>query len=219
MSHYEYGSLADGKRDVLFNVLAGSSVIEALSIKPLEILYKEGLRYYHTYEHARQVASAAVRLAYLTIQDFSDGKNEALYLAGMWHDAIYVHGSPDNEKLSAAKFSEYYDIPMTSYLINKTTLANHLTEETGEAYLDCLLDADILSLARPYSVFFENNDNLIKESGVTEVTNEHRLKSAEFLNNFLNKKSIYRTDMCKRNYEHIARKNIEQYQKEMQCLV
>lgn len=218
MFEYKVTNIQEAKRGVLYHYIASSPVVKALNIKPLEKLYSEGNRHYHTYDHAKQVASAAFRLADLTITNYNEDKSEALYLAGMWHDAVYIHGDPDNEKLSAVKFSEYYDIPMASDLITNTTLAKHLSEETNDDYLDCLLDADLLSLGNTYDIFFSNNDNIIKESGVTTVTNEHRLMSAEFLNNFINKKNIYRTDICKRNFEHIARKNIRQYQDHVKCL-
>jgi predicted metal-dependent HD superfamily phosphohydrolase len=168
--------------------------------------YHAPIRHYHTLVHALQVATVAKQLMIMSETTCDYGRVMDVYMAGLWHDAIYRPGSPENEVASAGWFSAHYPgRKNVARLISKTTIADHLGEEPVDIQLACLLDADVLSLSAPFDKFMENNTNIIKESGGNHVI------SSSFLMRFVDKKSIYRTPYCIEHHEEAARCNIKRY--------
>lgn len=168
--------------------------------------YHAPIRHYHTLVHALQVATVAKQLMIVNEVTCDYERVMEVYLAGLWHDAVYTPGSPDNELASAGLFSAYYPgRENVARLISRTTIQYHLSEDPVDIQLACLLDADLLSLSAPFDKFMENNENLIKESG-----GNHSMGSL-FLMKFVDKKSIYRTPYCIEHHEEAARRNIRLY--------
>lgn len=170
--------------------------------------YCSSPRSYHTLLRAIQVATVGRYLMVIEDRECDYNKIMDVYLAGLWHDAVYAVGNPDNETASAGLFSlNYPDRNNVARLISKTTIADHLSEEPVDIQLACLLDADLISLSAPFDEFMLNNSNICTEQECTHS------QSSTFLLKFLDKKSIYRTKYCQEHREAIARKNIQEYYK------
>lgn len=182
-----------------------------MKVRPL---YDTPHRFYHTHRHAVDVAYAAMHISRhmrFTVDERMEHLPERvadiLWVAGMWHDAIYVVGAPDNEELSAiALLSHYPEMVVAADLIKKTTIADHFDESiTWEEnpMLCCLLDADIRSLSYSYDRFVAAQLEIAAEHGVCEITIAH----VDFLKRFLAKNRIYRAPMSDTKEEN-ARENI-----------
>lgn len=170
-------------------------------------------RYYHNWSHAQKVMAA------LPIKP-----SESLYIAAMWHDAVYIPGAPNdsNEQSSASAlqfvcgscgFDKKSDVIIEAKtLILGTSLSWHLLKEDDCSCLSLdhayLLDADLSSLADPYEDFHLNQCSILMENGL--APNKENLKnSAKFLKNFLHVRSnIYHTLSGRERWEHKARRNI-----------
>ena len=170
--------------------------------------YCSSPRSYHTLLHALQVATLGKYLMVIEDSECDYNKIMDVYLAGLWHDAVYTVGNPNNETASAGLFSCYYPTNTNvARLISKTTIVDHLSEEPVDIQLACLLDADLASLSVPFDEFMLHNSHIS-----TEQECYHSLSST-FLLKFLDKKSIYRTKYCQEHHEAAARKNIQEYYK------
>jgi predicted metal-dependent HD superfamily phosphohydrolase len=168
--------------------------------------YCSSPRSYHTLLHALQVATLGKYLMVIEDSECDYNKIMDVYLAGLWHDAVYIPGNPNNESASAVLFSLHYpDRNNVARLISKTTIADHLSEEPVDIQLACLLDADLASLSVPFDEFMLNNSNICTEQNCTHS------QTSTFLLKFLDKKSIYRTKCCQYFLEQTARKNIQEY--------
>jgi predicted metal-dependent HD superfamily phosphohydrolase len=168
--------------------------------------YCSSPRSYRTLLHALQVATLGKYLMVIEDRECDYNKIMDVYLAGLWHDAVYTVGNPNNETASAGLFSCHYPANTNvARLISKTTIADHLSEEPADIQLACLLDADLASLSVPFDEFMLNNSNICTEQECTHS------QSSTFLLKFLDKKSIYRTRYCQEHHEAIARKNIKEY--------
>lgn len=169
--------------------------------------YHAPIRHYHTLVHALQVATVAKQLMIMSEATCDYERVMDVYLAGLWHDAIYTPGSPKNEEASAGLFSIHYPgRENVARLISKTTVVDHLSEEPVDIQLACLLDADLLSLSAPAYTFMQNNENILREVG-----GGNHAMSSSFLMRFVDKKSIYRTPHCIEHHEGAARRNIRSY--------
>lgn len=182
-----------------------------MKVRPL---YDTPHRFYHTHRHAVDVAYAAMHISRhmrFTVDERMEHLPERvadiLWVAGMWHDAIYVVGAPDNEELSAiALLSHYPEMVVAADLIKKTTIADHFDESiTWEEnpMLCCLLDADIRSLSYSYDRFVAAQLEIAAENGMCEIKPAH----VDFLKRFLAKDRIYRAPMSDTKEEN-ARENI-----------
>lgn len=164
-------------------------------------------RYYHTYDHAIRVAHAAQYFA--EKNGLTEDQAHNCFIAGMWHDAVYVVGNLDNEEQSALSMLSRHPLKsVPAAMIRKTTVADHRSEEItweNDPMQCCLLDADLIPLSLKWIFFMEAQRNIAKEHGFDEVTLEH----AKFLTQFLDKKRIYRCPGME-SYEKSARANIDQ---------
>jgi predicted metal-dependent HD superfamily phosphohydrolase len=173
--------------------------------------YSDGaeLRFYHNYQHASFVAE--------TCKTISESHNlgyrnmHTLWVAGMWHDAVYVPGANDNESNSADALLALLPLEVESAsLIRRTRISDHLGSDIcfdSEPLLSILLDADLASMAvDSYEDFVYNQVCILKEHGLDL---EHINKSANFLKNFLNKANIYRSPYGIHAFEEKARANIK----------
>lgn len=162
-------------------------------------------RFYHNYEHATTVAYSGFNIA------TSVGVNgDAIYIAGLWHDCVYVPGSKTNEDESAdALLRCHPNKTKAASMIRRTTIKDHLESKIifdEEPEMAILLDADILSLADRYDKFVINQMNILKEHDLLDPS-----ISANFLQNFLDKQSIYRTPVVIATCEQKAKTNIARF--------
>lgn len=171
----------------------------------------QGHRKYHTYEHAFRVATFATDY----VKD-TELENHiwSLWVAGIWHDAVYEIGRTDNEEMSAqALLVLHPNMPIEADMVRRTTVADHLSDSItfeNDAPQAILLDADLISLSDPYDTFIKNQILILEENGL-EPTPTNLRKSAEFLQKFLSKKSIYRAPKVVLEYEDSARENISKF--------
>ena len=169
-------------------------------------------RQYHNLDHMVNVVAA--------VHEITSTPSDALLLAAVWHDAIYMPGagSDANERCSAAALkSEYfslrssdeYDHVVVQALdhIMHTVVDIHLGSIEIDGELAILLDADLKSLAAPYELFVETQEKIVNENGGTWA--EHKQKCSEFLSKFLVcREHIYHTQYGRQNWEAQACRNI-----------
>lgn len=196
------------------NILKQLDLHECIVVDPRHVnaalitTYHTPVRHYHTLVHALSVATAARRLMLITDRKTDYERIMDVYLAGLWHDAVYNVGSKDNESASAGMFSLFYPgRENVARLISSTTITDHLSEEPVDVQLACLLDADLLSLSNDFDSFMRSNHGICVEGELT------RRAHSAFLMRFLSKRSIYRTAYMKEHYEQVARENISRYYK------
>lgn len=169
----------------------------------LRELYATPTRYYHTFGHAISVTRATDELCK------SNGiEPENVLKAALWHDAIYVFGTSNNEELSATKLLDFdASHSEAADLIRLTTIDEHLSDRINfesNPKASILLDADLVSLSFEYPDFVVHQKRIGMESGVGfNIVNGH----VDFLQNFLIKGRIFRCPNQERR-ETRARMNI-----------
>jgi predicted metal-dependent HD superfamily phosphohydrolase len=172
-------------------------------------------RFYHNWSHAYAVTRAL---------SVFGAPSDALYLAAMWHDVVYIPKSKINEKASADALAyewQRHDIHGSLItlgeacnLIELTAVADHLRHDAipSESNLAKLLDCDLKSLGCGYDEFLQNQNHIIMENNGDTSNIEHHEMAGNFLKNFLTCRThIYHTDYFRRNYETYARQNITRY--------
>lgn len=188
--------------------------------------YMGGLKHYHNYKHAKNVVNVMGKICEASNTVFT----QALHLAGLYHDVIYIPGAAGgNEHCSAAFLKSIFNvvrirdseddfdnervIQSACDLILQTTVENHLSASQKSGHLAILLDADLSSLGIDYSLFVMNQRDIFKENfGFTEKDLQ---KHKDFLKQFLNvRQFIYHTESARMMYENRARENIERYIRE-----
>lgn len=213
---------------------AMNAVFFELETKSMNLMEDNGLPY-HNNVHVQGMLDA-LEFIWPTHKH-----KRALRLAICYHDIVYVPGSGKTlpgicEKLSGQLFEVdlmtamksldekaaaqiCLEVTDVSKWIQGTTIEDHMSEQevldsSTPAPLRMLLDLDLLSLAAPYDQFEKNQHNIILEMGLN-VDKSTLTSSAEFLNRFLNKKNIYRTEQGRVLWELRARENILRYIKEV----
>lgn len=170
----------------------------------LQELYATPTRYYHTFGHAMSVARATDELC-----ESIGIEPENVLKAALWHDAVYVFGSSNNEELSATALLNF-DASQSEAadLIRLTTIDEHLSDRitfVSNPKASILLDADLVSLSFEYPDFIVQQKLIGMESGVGfNIVKGH----VDFLHNFLNKERIFRCPNQERR-ETRARMNIK----------
>ena len=185
-------------------------------------VYSYACNDYHNWEHACRVAETTKLLMLTELAEH----NDAVYIAAIWHDAIYFAGANEgvNENASAAalksawhgyQISEDYSILTEAmYLIEHTSISNHLVPEAYKAnkLLPILLDADLSALADSYELFVQNQTAIIIENFGDAGTKEAHQKCGAFLSKFLTVRPfIYHTTTARNLYETKAKANITKY--------
>lgn len=175
--------------------------------------FNENGRPYHNWDHAINVLNYVGWDASMSVQ-----------IAALWHDAIYIPRGHVNEMASSNALTYEWiqhkipdHIPIlhaANKLIEGTTVDNHLRRDALDPTSDLalLLDADLASLAAPYSVFVKNQANIIIENGGDPDKMESRVLCGNFLQAFLTcRPFIYHTDHFRDMFEPYAKENINKY--------
>lgn len=147
-----------------------------------------------------------------------------IILAALYHDAIYIAGSKNNEEMSSLLLHndaqrcnsprgtvKLDDVAQARGLIECTTLQYHLSSHNyydTNMDLATLLDADLQNFSLPYSMFENKQFDILRENFI-ENDIESRRKSSKFLKQFLScREHIYHTPYARKHWEQQARDNI-----------
>lgn len=181
-------------------------------------LYAKGHRSYHTFQHAIDVLTRVDKISKL----IGFHNYDAVRVAALFHDSIYVVGKADNEEMSAVvmKKEMHAAYEMTEEILQVIDDAHSLILATGrhmthKRFYDdwdtmLFMDCDILGLAQDWETFQKNSQDIKSEftssTGFTEA--EYETGRTNFLTN-LYRKGIFRSPYFKMRYEDSAKANIK----------
>ena len=188
----------------------------------IEKLFKDNLSSsytFHNFNHTLSVVNGVEEIS--AHENLSNIDKEMLLMAAWFHDAGYINGSLNHEKLSitiASKFlrdraqSEEY-ISKVSNLITATTF-NYIPITTFEKIIK---DADYAHLiSKSYNI---TCDHLRKEWEMVEEIFYNDLEWEESNLQFLTKEHTYYTDYALANWQILKEKNIEGVQNKIQKII
>jgi predicted metal-dependent HD superfamily phosphohydrolase len=170
--------------------------------------YRSSGRHYHTWEH---VLDCVEKLRAIPTES-----SRAVFLALVFHDAIYVPGRPDNEVLSAGLaadvLSEHTRLSREELeAIEKMILATrHHVPEPGSSHdLRVALDID-MSILGADRESYEAYAAGVRREWVPAVTTEEKFKAgrAAFLSKLLTSKAMFTTEEGKERWQAAARANV-----------
>jgi pantetheine-phosphate adenylyltransferase len=126
---------------------------------PLEVLdcYRESHRFYHTTQHLLDVVSQLAK-----VENFDD----ELFLAAVYHDAVYNPKASDNEEASANLFVEHSKkSDLSNQQINniKQFILDTKTHKASSDKSNLLIEADLNILKRPFNKLLEYEKQIFKE--------------------------------------------------------
>ncbi len=172
----------------------------------LDARYAQPHRRYHTRVHVEHVLQE--------IDELSPKPSDrlALQLAAWFHDAIYAPGRTDNEERSAHLAVETLEVigvapdirREVSRLINLT--AAHLPS-AGDEPGAVLCDADLSILASPPEQYAKYS-RWIREEYELIPDDDFRMGRAKILRRFLERPSLFHTDIGRHRWESAARSNM-----------
>ncbi len=149
---------------------------------PTEVLvrYKESHRFYHTTQHLLEVLENLKK---------SGGTSDELFLAAVYHDAIYDPKASDNEERSAELFLEHAKSSSLS-ADQKNKIKQYILDtkshETKDATSQFLINADLEILSQPFEKLIAYEKQIFREYQFVDYT-VYKPKRLEVLNS-LNKK-------------------------------
>lgn len=172
--------------------------------------YDKPIRAYHSWKHVLAI------LRYLDEIPFWNHPKEVA-LAAIFHDAVYVAGHNDNEKLSAELAMEMIAIYMPHENINRNYVSEliELTAFHGKHLADTLdkdkqhfLDADMAILGANHNEF-DHYDEAIRVEYSHIPTALFNKKRKAFFVDLLSAPRIYLSDHFYEKYEIRARENLK----------
>lgn len=155
----------------------------------LDDLYRGRLRFYHNWNHIESVLDRIDVLWHLTEQD--DHALALVKFAAFYHDAIYVPGFSENERLSAELAMAHFELTGsmgTTSLIHRWIMATK-THQTvrGDIGAEILIDADLYELGTDrYGI---NGLNVRREFGAFSDL-DWRIGRAKFLDLYSNREPL-----------------------------
>jgi predicted metal-dependent HD superfamily phosphohydrolase len=160
--------------------------------------YAEPVRRYHTFAHARRVASLAAEL----------GGDRACLLAAWFHDAVYRPGAADDEDRSAELLLEWLpddpDAPEAARLVRLT--ATHVAPP-GDVQGAVLCDADLAVLGGSAAAYAQYVAAVRAEfTAVPDAA--WRTGRAVVLQRLLDRQPLFATGEGRRRWEATARRNL-----------
>jgi predicted metal-dependent HD superfamily phosphohydrolase len=175
--------------------------------------YMQGRRYYHSFDHALDVASEVMMAGFDVFLEHP----QELLVAAIYHDAIYVPGAKDNEERSAdLAVAEMKEMEMTDIdaeyvarLINLTS--KHFTDVHLSDEEAIFMDADIHGFAAPWDIFGELQESIDSEFLISGERAAVAKGRDAFLVSILNSEHIFYSKRGRKLYEPIARKNLQRY--------
>lgn len=179
----------------------------------IQLHYRTPQRYYHTLHHIAEFIQLYQQLD--AEQRWEHPKE--IYLAILYHDAVYNYGAKDNELQSAvlakseiAMFLPDWQVNLeyVARLIELTAKHSQLSSADISVEEALFLDCDMAILASPIERFREYEEQIGQE--YTQVYNRflYNIGRTKFLRGVLQSPRIYLSDYFFQRYESIARENI-----------
>ena len=180
----------------------------------LEAAYQAPPRAYHNIQHVHEVAAH-----YQNVAASVGWQNpKEVYLAVLYHDAIYMAGRKDNEARSAelallaiAKYlgNESLDIVKVKNLIELTAKHGHLHSDNLDQDTRHFLDCDMAILGSDPAQFLAYDKAIASEYRGKLPGWMFQFYRRKFLKSLLDSPRIYLSDTFFNSHETNARKNIE----------
>ncbi|MGH8105153.1 MAG: HD domain-containing protein [Arenimonas sp.] len=179
----------------------------------LEAAYQMPPRAYHSIQHVHEVIAH-----YRNVAATAGWQNpKEVYLAVLYHDAIYMAGRKDNETRSAdmavaaiAKYlgAESIDAAKVRHLIELTAKHGHLQTENLDQDSKLFLDCDMAILGSDSTQFQAYDKAIASEYRGKTPGWMYQFYRRKFLKDLLDSSRIYLSDMFHEMYEAKARANI-----------
>jgi predicted metal-dependent HD superfamily phosphohydrolase len=166
--------------------------------------YSEPHRKYHNLEHINHCLIEFDAVQYLAVEP------DILELAIWYHDVIYDIGANNNEELSALLVEKVMTNFLSVDLIKKVKniiLATKHIEVPDNFDAKLMLDIDISNIGQAEK--FKETNKLVREEYSLIPDNLFANNRSNILQLFLDRPSIYLTEVFQKKYEKSARKNIE----------
>ena len=180
----------------------------------LEAAYQTPRRAYHNIQHVHEVTVHYQRVA--ASAGWQSPKE--VYLAVLYHDAIYLAGRKDNEARSAelaveavTKYlsNELIDTFKLTYLIELTAKHGHLHSENLDQDAKHFLDCDMAILGSDAAQFDTYDKAIASEYRGKLPGWMFQFYRRKFLKSLLDSPRIYLSDLFFESHEANARANIE----------
>ena len=187
--------------------------VPAVMWAELEAAYQTPPRAYHNIRHVHEVAAHYQHVA--ASAGWQHPKE--VYLAVLYHDAIYLAGRKDNEARSAEmavqaarKYlgSESIDLAMLRQLIELTAGHGHLKTENLDQDSKLFLDCDMAILGSDPEQFLAYDKAIASEYRGKLPGWMFQFLRRKFLKNLLDSPRIYLSDLFFESHEAGARANI-----------
>lgn len=188
-----------------------------IEFNKLNVLYSKK-RYYHNLSHVEMCLKELDNLRKL--KDIKYDFN-SIELAIWYHDIIYDTKKNNNEEKSAEYVIKVLNTAkLSSKIINKikTLILSTKHQKPSRKKDERLLqDIDICIFGQSKEIFEEYEKNIRKEYSWVPLKKykEGRIKVLQY---FLNKPTIYNTEIFRKKYEHKARTNLKQSVKKLEII-
>jgi predicted metal-dependent HD superfamily phosphohydrolase len=176
--------------------------------------YQVPPRAYHNWAHVTRVLEHVGDVA----EDLGWREPREVWLAALFHDAIYVAGAKDNEARTAALAresierwfpNETVDIDRVAQLIELTARHGTLTPEDVDPDAALLLDCDTAILGAPQEEFDRYDDAIAREYEGVVAPEVYRAGRRAFLERLLGAPRIFLSDHFHELLDHVARANLQ----------
>jgi len=180
----------------------------------LEAAYQTPPRAYHNIQHVHEVAAQYRHVSISVGWKYP----KEVYLAVLYHDAIYLAGRKDNEARSAELAvqavgkhlaNESIDLIKLSNLIELTARHGHLHSDNLDEDYKLFLDCDMAILAAEPAQFLEYDKAIASEYRGKLPGWMFQFYRRKFLKNLLDSPRIYLSEIFLESHESRARANIE----------
>jgi predicted metal-dependent HD superfamily phosphohydrolase len=177
-------------------------------VATLEQAYGTAGRAYHTLDHVAEVATEFEHVAAAVGWD----RPKEVYLAILFHDAVYVPGASDNESKSAELARRHtarlgVDVERIAALIEKTAVHGKLTPADVDRDEALFLDCDMAILgAAPER--FDDYDDAIAEEYSAIPREAYAAGRRAFLERLLSRPRIFLSDHMHARLDAAARANL-----------
>lgn len=182
-------------------------------------LYSVGRRGYHRFEHALDVLERVKMVE----EEIGFLNYEAVQLAALFHDAVYVAGAKDNEQKSVNELNSFFmsgaggpDVMMDDFLnivARAASLimdtAEHMNPDYTENWDSMLfMDCDVLGFAENWEQFQKQNEDIKYEYGDDVNLMMYAQGRIKFLTALFDK-GVFRSPYFIKRYEERALLNIK----------
>jgi predicted metal-dependent HD superfamily phosphohydrolase len=178
-------------------------------LEELRAAYAEPPRVYHSWAHVERVLDHVREIAW--------SQPAEVWLAALFHDAIYVAGAPDNEAKSAALARDAIarwlpdvkvDADRVAALIELTARHGRLVAADVDPEAALFLDCDAAVLAAPDEEFARYDAGIAAEWASVVTPEQYRAGRKAFLQRLLDAPRIFLSDDFHERLDAAARVNL-----------